>query len=817
MARAGRRAYAMAATATAVRKPEQISREMLKRQSTPSFEKVLSSIGNTPLVKIDTGMFAKLEGHNPGQSIKDRALSSMVLAMLADGRLDPDADSLCLVTSGSAGISLLSLHKALRSAGLQMDVVIVVPQAYAHKPVPSEILATPGVQIYRSGEALKAAAGTTCGAQKVLLLEGTFMEVMAEAKEFAAEADWRVLDQHYDDNGLLAHEATVRELLRDCPGVTDVVCTTGTGATAAGLRRFLPEHIRVHARPGISGTIDGLSDVNRYGNFCDTEQLEGYGECCFDPDQANLHTEELESVYGIRAGGSSGAAFWLAKELIQADANAKICFICADGTMDLAHREQAHKLQEHRSLSSAAVPKYAADEDGLLLTCSGCGTSVNGASNATFRCPNCDKQPRADHVLAPSSDVTSALEILVKSSSATTPAADETRNPFVDFRHLLYSHRVAMSRGMSDADYVEMAAHLNQSLEDVDGSGFTETPLLFSEELNCFLKNETGNVGQSHKARHLNNVMLYLLALRATGMDELADRRLAVASCGNAGLAAATIAAAAGWPIDVCIPPTASPAVQTRLQELGASVVVCERGVGVVDTALGSISTEGAADPTLAVCRTLVAEHGSIPFSVQGPECGLAVEGGQTLGFEIAQQLARQNPTVDAIRSVFVQVGGGALGAGLSQAFARAEEAGLGSSLSNTEFHCVQPQGNQPLHRAYSRLTDRQLTAKAAAKQRDEFMTPWADPQSVAFGILDDETYDWVALCQAMQSSGGASHVVQDETICEAKEIAEAMGVPVCHTGAAGLAGMLEHRRRQGTDNSAPDLVVLSGLDREMA
>ena len=76
------------------------------------------------------------------------------------------------------------------------------------------------------------------------------MEVMAEAKGFAAEEGWRVLDQHYDDNGLLAHEATVRELMRDCPGVTDVVCTTGTGATAAGLRRFLPEHIRVHARPG---------------------------------------------------------------------------------------------------------------------------------------------------------------------------------------------------------------------------------------------------------------------------------------------------------------------------------------------------------------------------------------------------------------------------------------------------------------------------------------------------------------------------------------------------------------------------------------
>jgi threonine synthase len=99
-------------------------------------------------------------------------------------------------------------------------------------------------------------------------------------------------------------------------------------------------------------------------------------------------------------------------------------------------------------------------------------------------------------------------------------------------------------------------------------------------------------------------------------------------------------------------------------------------------------------------------------------------------------------------------------------------------------------------------------------------MTPWEDPQSVAFGILDDETYDWVALCEAMQSSGGSSHIVQDETICEAKEIAEGMGINVCHTGAAGLAGLLEHRRRQGTaqaDGCAPDLVILSGLDREKA
>ena len=92
-----------------------LTSDVLTRSSpapTPSLEEVLRNIGNTPLVKLDEQIFAKLEGHNPGQSIKDRALSSMVLAMLADGRLDPDADSLCLVTSGSAGVSYTLCREA---------------------------------------------------------------------------------------------------------------------------------------------------------------------------------------------------------------------------------------------------------------------------------------------------------------------------------------------------------------------------------------------------------------------------------------------------------------------------------------------------------------------------------------------------------------------------------------------------------------------------------------------------------------------------------------------------------------------------------
>lgn len=339
-----------------------------------------------------------------------------------------------------------------------------------------------------------------------------------------------------------------------------------------------------------------------------------------------------------------------------------------------------------------------------------------------------------------------------------------------------------------------------------------------------FVKDESANVGQSHKARHLQNVMLYLQALKRTGGNELGKRRLAVASCGNAGLAAATVAAAAEWPIDVCIPQGADESVVQRLEELGAHIHMCGRDGAPVTTVFGKISTLGAADPTLAVCRALVAEHGSIPFSVQGPECGLAVEGGKTLAWEIFDALCRDHPKVSVLASCYIQVGGGALGAGLFQGF---REDGR---MPVPSLECVQPEGNRPLNRAFEQMKALGVTkAEAAAKTRGSFMWPWAEPASVASGILDDETYDWVALCDGMLQTGGKSHIVDDATIIEAKGIAESWGVPVCHTGAAGLAGLLQSQRAGGAggdggseagqagQQAPPSLVILSGLDRTMS
>ena len=85
------------------------------------------------------------------------------------------------------------------------------------------------------------------------------------------------------------------------------------------------------------------------------------------------------------------------------------------------------------------------------------------------------------------------------------------------------------------------------------------------------------------------------------------------------------------------------------------------------------VSTTDAADPTVSVFSNLVQNHVSIPFSVQGNECGLAVEGAQTIAWEILEHAGELDDSkkVD-FSSLFVQVGGGALGSGIIQGFQRA-------------------------------------------------------------------------------------------------------------------------------------------------
>jgi hypothetical protein len=95
-------------------------------------------------------------------------------------------------------------------------------------------------------------------------------------------------------------------------------------------------------------------------------------------------------------------------------------------------------------------------------------------------------------------------------------------------------------------------------------------------------------------------------------------------------------------------------------------------------------------------------------------------------------------------------------------------------------------------------------------------MWPWeAEPRSVAHGILDDETYDWLAVVRGTLASGGTPLVVGETTLVAANDLARsATGIDVDHTGSSGLAGLLAavQAGRVGPDESVG--VLFTGVRR---
>jgi threonine synthase len=164
----------------------------------------------------------------------------------------------------------------------------------------------------------------------------------------------------------------------------------------------------------------------------------------------------------------------------------------------------------------------------------------------------------------------------------------------------------------------------------------------------------------------------------------------------------------------------------------------------------------------------------------------LAIEGGRTLAFEMAEGFRDAGVVTD---DLFVQVGGGALASALAQGFAIAAKAGV--IPHPPRLMTVQTAGCAPLARAWQRLGTTALAL--AAMHRSQFIWPWEKtPSSLAHGILDDETYDWWAIAQGMRDSGGATVVANETAVVRAHQLARAATtIPVSATGSAGLAGLL--------------------------
>ncbi len=418
------------------------------------------------------------------------------------------------------------------------------------------------------------------------------------------------------------------------------------------------------------------------------------------------------------------------------------------------------------------------------LVCGGCGARVPPEEPYPFRCPRAGDG--GDHV----------LQRVLDHSRVSFPSPGSSEpEPFVRYRRMLHSYHLALAGGMSDEAYVDMVRELDGAVVGVDGRGFAVTPLTteaaLSEALGLshllLVKDETGNVSGSHKGRHLFGLLLNLEVAERIGLVNRAERRpLAIASCGNAALAAAVVAAAGGRELRVFVPTDADESVVRRLEELGASVTVCEREPG------------RTGDPTYHRLQQAIAE-GAVPFTCQGNENGLAIEGGETLGYEIASSVSARSQPLDA---VVVQVGGGALASAVAASFQEAAE--LEALAQVPRLYTLQTESAFPLKRAFDRIVEEAEThggaesvepvLHEAARHRSEYMWAWESaPHSIAHGILDDETYDWLAVCKAMLATGGAPAVVGEEELAKANSLAvEKTGIPVDPTGSSGLAGLVK-------------------------
>jgi len=418
-----------------------------------------------------------------------------------------------------------------------------------------------------------------------------------------------------------------------------------------------------------------------------------------------------------------------------------------------------------------------------------CGALVDISEPFTWRCPN---STDADRRHAPQ---------LVQSIAPLRSSGES--NPFLGFRRYLAVDAFMDGVGLSDDRRAAMVAELDASIAAVDGHGFVTTPFeradALSDELGftvdggVWVKDETHNVGGSQKARHLFPILLHLLAAEESGQAPWSERpTLAIASCGNAAIAAATLAAAVSWPLRVFVPPWASVSVTTKLRSLGAQLVECPRR-----------AADPPGDPCVLRFREAVAA-GAIPFSVQGTENAWCLDGGRTIGWEMARHMeeAVGGPRFDRL---FVQVGGGA--------FAACVAAGFRMSGISPKLHAVQTEACAPLARAWeqSRLFG---GAKAAAAHWSECMWPWESVGATeADGILDDETYDWLPVLAAMADSNGSPVVVKESFVLQANEVGcRATGIDASHTGTAGLAGLLAIRGQVQPDERVA--VIFSGVRR---
>ncbi len=275
---------------------------------------IIDLIGNTPMVEIkklnpnpNVRIFGKLEGNNPGGSVKDRAALNMIKSALERGDIKAGS-KLIEATSGNTGIAL-----AMIACLYGLEIELVLPNNSTHER-------TLTMQAFGA---------------KVTLLEG--IEACRDyADEKAATGECFILNQFANPDNYIAHyQTTGPEIWRDTDGqITHFVSSMGTTGTIMGCSRFFkgvnPAVQIVGCQPTEGSSIPGIRrwpeaylpkifEPSRVDRVIDVSEAE-----------ATAMTRKLAKEEGIFAGMSSGGAMAGAIKLAEELTEGTIVFICCD-------------------------------------------------------------------------------------------------------------------------------------------------------------------------------------------------------------------------------------------------------------------------------------------------------------------------------------------------------------------------------------------------------------------------------------------------------------------------------------------------------
>jgi cysteine synthase B len=277
-------------------------------------------IGNTPLVDLSAllpkgsavELYGKLEGQNPGGSVKDRAALAMINGALERGELKPGV-RLVEATSGNTGIAL-----AMIAAGKNIPITLIMPENSTPERVKT-------MRAY--------------GAEVILTPAERTIEYSRElAQEMADSKGYFQLDQFANPDNKLAHyQTTGPELWRDTNGkITHFVSSMGTTGTITGTSTYLKEQNPAVQIVGVQPT-DGsrIPGIRRWSpeflpKIYEPERIDRIIDVSQAEAEATMKRLAREAAVfgGVSSGGATAAALRLCEEL---EEGLIVCIICDRG------------------------------------------------------------------------------------------------------------------------------------------------------------------------------------------------------------------------------------------------------------------------------------------------------------------------------------------------------------------------------------------------------------------------------------------------------------------------------------------------------